>query len=368
MWALAAALSVQLAPSPVYVAVVIGISALVVATYGLGGPLARAFPVLVGLAVAFGLVRVVLAAATSHGIGTVLFTTPAVTLPRLLGGFTVGGPVELEVVLQAGAEAFAIVGLVAAFGAFNAVVSHHELVQTVPRAFYELGLVVIVALAFVPATLESIHVTREADRARTGGRTVRRGRLLRQIVPVLERGLERAMALAESMDARGFGRELIGRAERGAAWCGLGALVLLGGSFVALVARSGGVAAVLGLAGAGLLVGAVVLASRASGRPRYRPRTMRRTDWAVASLSMVAPLALGLLGVADDSSLTWAADPLRWPAVHALAVLSLAALSAPLLLQPIPSRAGYGRRAPDRPDRVPSTAEVKAIGGRVGAS
>ena len=75
-----------------------------------------------------------------------------------------------------------------------------------PRAFFELGLVIVVALAFVPSTLAAIHDVRDADRARTGGKVVRRGRLLRQVVPVLELGLERAVTLAESMDSRGFAR------------------------------------------------------------------------------------------------------------------------------------------------------------------
>jgi len=47
---------------------------------------------------------------------------------------------------------------------------------------------------------------RDADRARTGGKVMRRGRLLRQVVPVLELGLERAVTLAESMDSRAFAR------------------------------------------------------------------------------------------------------------------------------------------------------------------
>ena len=141
-----------------------------------------------------------------------LFTTPHFGLPRLLGGFTVGGPVALPIVLHSLAEGFAIVGVMAVFGAFNAVVSHSELVQSTPRAFYELGLVVVVALAFVPSTLGAIQDVRDADRARTGGRVVRRGRLLRQIVPVLELGLERAVTLSESMDARGFAARAPARA------------------------------------------------------------------------------------------------------------------------------------------------------------
>ena len=116
-----------------------------------------------------------------------------------------GGSIERQVVLQAIAEALVIVVTIAVFGAWNAVVSHHEVLQSTPRAFHELGLVVTIALAFVPSTIAALRASREADRARTGGVSVRRGRLVRHAIPVLESGMERAVALAESMDARGFG-------------------------------------------------------------------------------------------------------------------------------------------------------------------
>ena len=197
----------------------------------------------------FAVVRMLLTVATTHGVGDVLFTTPHFGLPQLLGGFTVGGTVELRIMLQSLAEGFAIVGVMGVFGAFNSVVSHSELVQSTPRAFYEVGLVVVVGLAFVPATLSAIHDVREADRARTGGRVVRRGRLLRQIVPVLELGLERAVTLAESMDARGFARAGSSPRDRIAGWCGVASLLALGGAFVALIGESDAVASVLGLGG-----------------------------------------------------------------------------------------------------------------------
>ncbi len=110
--------------------------------------------------------------------------------------------------------------------------------QSLPRAFHELGLVVAVGVAFVPTTITAIHDVREADQARTGGRPVRRGRLIRQIVPVLENGLERAVTLAESMDSRGFARggaaprERCRRVVRGRPGCSRSR-----GAFVALVGR-----------------------------------------------------------------------------------------------------------------------------------
>src|SRR6476646_6033561 len=288
VWALAAAACIELAPSPVYVALVIGIASVAVSIHSRPGPYARAFPLLLAVGAFFAVVRMLLTVATTHGVGDVLFTTPHFGLPQLLGGFTVGGTVELRIILQSLAEGFAIVGVMGVFGAFNSVVSHSELVQSTPRAFYEVGLVVVVGLAFVPATLAAIHDVREADRARTGGRVVRRGRLLRQIVPVLELGLERAVTLAESMDARGFARGGASPRDHIAGWLGVGSLLALGGAFVALVGESRTVAGILRLVGVIGLGVAVLLASSGTQRARYRRRRMTAIDWLAALATLAA--------------------------------------------------------------------------------
>ena len=328
-WAVSAAATVQLASSPVYVSLVIGAALVIVAAHGRETALGAAFPLLLGAGIAFAVLRVVLTAATTHGVGGAWLTLPAVTLPALLGGFTVGGTVEGPVVLGAAAEGFAVVGIVAAFAAFNAVVSHAELVETAPRAFHEPGLVVTVALAFVPATVSAVRSIREADRARTGGRVVRRGRLLRQLVPLLESGMEKGVALSESMEARGFAHHGPGPGERAAGWAGLLSLLALGGGFVALVGGAEVVALLLAATGVAALVAAVAIASRGSGRVRYRPRRLTPTDAAVGLASVLAPAGAVALGLAGDDTLRWAADPLALPAVDPLACLVVLLLLAP---------------------------------------
>lgn len=330
VWALAAAATVELAPSPVYVALVIAAAALVVERHALDTPLARAFPILIVAGVLFAVVRIVLTAATTHHVGHVLFGTPDFTLPRLLGGFTVGGSVELPVVLQSAAEGFTIVGVMAAFGAFNAVVSHYELVQATPRAFYEPGLIVTVALAFVPSTVTAVAAVREANRARTGNRVVRRGRMLRMVVPVLETGMERAVNLAESMDARGFARGNAERSDHVAGWCGLGALLCLGGAFVALVGQRRALAGVLGLAGIGALVTAVLTGAGARRLARYRVRRLTQADWRLGLVALAAPVGVALLAL-GGRTLTWSATPLHVPHFDPLAGLAVLCLAVPAL-------------------------------------
>lgn len=341
VWAVAAAACVQIAPNPLYVSVVLAISFLVVSAHRLDTTLARAFPILVGLGVVFALLRVVLTALTTHSPAIdgppayLWFTLPQATLPQLLGGFTVGGTVEGDIVLFAAAQAFAVVGILGAFGVFNAVASHHELVQAAPRAFHEPGLILTVALAFVPSTMAAVADVREADRARTGGRVVRRGRLVRLTVPILESGLERAVSLAESMDARGFARQPRGRGDRASAWLGLVAMLSLGGSFIALIGRASVVAVAAGAVGVITLLLAVVLASRSSGTSRYRPRRLTRLDIAVGAGVLLAPLGLTLVAAVWDEQLYWTAYPLVFPPFSLAAVACLAALAIPVLVPPV---------------------------------
>jgi energy-coupling factor transport system permease protein len=358
VWAVAGAASIQLAPSPVYVAFVIAIAWLIVEVHAPEGPYRRAFPALLAVGVVFALIRVVISALTAHTGIDVLFTLPEATVPRLLGGFTIGGTVEAGGVLQSLSEGFAIVGMMAVFGAFNAIASHYELVQSSPRAFHELGVVTTVALAFVPSTIESVGAVREADRARTGNQAIRRGRLLRLIVPVLERGLERAVALSESMDSRGFGYGGSTRTDQAAGWCGLGALLALAGAFVALVGRAQPAAIGLGLAGIALLVAAATLASgHTRDRRRYRHRRMTSADWCMVGVALTAPLMLGVVGLSGEDSLVWYTSPLDWPTFEPLIALAFLPLLVPLVRVPHVASSPAVELAPsvDDTDQQPAT-------------
>ena len=346
-WALAAMVIVQLAPSPLYLTLILASSALVTAAHRVSST--GAFRLLVGAGIVMALIRVALTALTTHGVGTVLFTLPEVTLPRIMGGFTLGGTIEKEVVLQALVEGYAIVVLLGVFGAFNSVVSHYELLGSAPRAFHEAGLVVTIAAAFVPSTVTSWQTAREADRARTGGIVRRRGRLARTVIPVLETGMERSLRLADSMDSRGFARHPPGPADTASAWGALLALLALAGAFVALIGRRSALAAVLATAGLLLLVGSVVLASKASPRQRYRPRALTTDDALVIATTGLGLALVAGAAVAGEATLTWSATPLEAPGLALVPTLGVLALAVPALL-------------PTRPDPVevgPVPAEVR---------
>lgn len=340
VWVLAGAAALQVAPSPPVVIVAVAVAGLVVVAHGQPGPLRRALPVLVGVAAVFVALRVVLTGLTTQSSEAVLIDLPSAELPGLLGGFTVGGAVSSQAVLTAITEGVAIIGIIGVFAAFNSVVRHVDLIRIVPRAFHEVGLIVTVALAFVPALVTSIGAVRDAEAARTGGAGRRRGRVRRTVVPVLEGALDRALVLSETLDSRGFGHGGTTRVERRAAVLAVLAVITGVAAFGALIGRAGGVAAGLGGSAALLLAVAVVTASRGARRPRYRPRRLHPRDLAVAGCALAVPLALVALRAAGSPGLVWlpSVDPL--PVVDPLALATLAGLAAPVAVRrAVPTRA-----------------------------
>lgn len=347
VWALSGAAIVQLAPNPALLLLILGVAAAVVATCVIDGPLARAFPQLLAVGVTFGVLRVVLLSLTTHGVGDVWFRVPELTLPRIVGGFTVGGTVEGDVVLQAAAESLQLVALLGVFGAFNSVVAHYELVGLLPRAYHEVGLVVSVALAFVPSVLTGLHEVREADRARAGGEPVRRRRSGRLLLPVLERGLDRSIALSESMDSRGFAYEQPTRSEQTGSFLALGGVVAVGAAGVALVGQERGWATGLLILGAITLGVAGWLSSRNRDRTRYRPRRMDRNDVVMALAAASAAIIVVVASLAGDGRLRWTpGDGLNVSAAGLVAVLALLAPAA------LPGR--VAAQEPAATDVVPS--------------
>lgn len=322
VWAVTGLVLLQAAPTPPAVLLLIGVSALVVETCAERPAPARAFPALLAAAACFAALRVALTALTTHGGTDVVAQLPSLQLPALLGGFTVGGAIHRAVVLRSLTEGLVVVGVIAVLAAFNAVVSHHELLRLLPRAFHELALVVTVAMAFVPSALAGISAVREGDRARTGLPVAARRGWARRLGAVLEHSMERAVLLSESMESRGFGHSGPGDAERRGSRLALLGLFACAAAFGAVVARRPGLALALGLGGVAALTAAVALVSR--GRPRggLRTRALQRGD--VVLIALLASAAGGVLALR-------AAAPVRWD-VHADALPPLPAALLPLLL------------------------------------
>jgi energy-coupling factor transport system permease protein len=272
-------------------------------------------------------------------------------LVRLPGDWPlVGGPLTLEGLVYGLLNGLVLITLIAVFGTFSSAVDNYTLLRGIPAGFAQAGLVTAIALAYVPQTLTRLREIQEAQLLR--GHRVRGARgLLPLAVPLLTGGLDRAINLAEAMEARGFSPERLPADARGQAAptgsrptrllpLGLvagAALVLLGGFFSAYLQQQPAWGWAL-VGGGGLLVTASIVGlSRRTTRTRYRREIWRRQDTIVSAVLVAAGVAL--LAVALTTSGAWNYTPyptLTWPPFDPLLgiiTLALAAPAGPLLAQ-----------------------------------
>jgi energy-coupling factor transport system permease protein len=93
--------------------------------------------------------------------------------------------------------------IILSIGLANSLASPRRLLKATPGALYEVATAFVIALNLAPQLIASAKRVRQASLLRRG-LTTRNARLL---VPILEDTLERSMALAATMDSRGFGRQ-----------------------------------------------------------------------------------------------------------------------------------------------------------------
>ncbi|MDQ3784597.1 MAG: energy-coupling factor transporter transmembrane protein EcfT [Actinomycetota bacterium] len=115
------------------------------------------------------------------------------------------GPVNRGSVVAAMLEGLRVAVMLAVFGTFSSVTDPWRILRSAPRRFHEPALAAALALSIAPRTIEAAARVREAQRMR--GIELKRWRALPALaVPVLATGMDEAVTLAESMDARGHGR------------------------------------------------------------------------------------------------------------------------------------------------------------------
>lgn len=257
--------------------------------------------------------------------GTVLFVLPQ-------HWWLIGGNKTVEAVLYGAINGLALITLLAIFLAFNASVPVSDLVRLTPRALKNVGIIVLLAVTYVPETISQLQRIRESQAIR--GHRLRGLRDWQPLViPLMIGALERSMVIAETMVSRGYGATANVKHPR---WIRIGLLL---GMSLAIIGWL--ITFRLGIAGWFLLVGGVFLvifAIYASGRnvnhTQYRQRSWTRRDWLIAVFAII-PFLMVLLSIwlVDGFSLFYTPYPnLTLPPFNLAVGLSLILLAAPALL------------------------------------
>lgn len=341
LWAVGLGVAATRTTNPVLLALVAAVAGYVVAARKPDAPWARAYSAFLRLGAFVLAIRMAIQVAFGQPLpGHVILRLPEATPPRWLAGIRLGGPVTEEAVVSQVYDGLRLGVLLACVGAANALASPYRLLRALPGALYEAGVAVTVALSFAPQALVSAQAVKEARRLR--GRAVRGPAGLRGVViPVLEGALTRSVALAASMDARGYGRRA-GRdtAHRVTVAATFGGLLAISAATYALL--DPGAPRVLGFpvmaVGAVLLTTAIVTGSRRSGRTRYRPDPWRTPEWAVALAGLVPPVVLVLAGRLPGDPLHPSTNPITTPAVPFVAVAAILVALLPAFVAPEPPK------------------------------
>jgi energy-coupling factor transport system permease protein len=291
VWLAAAAVPAFTLRNPLYLALVLGSAWLVHAVYSRRSLAGSTWGSLIKLGLFLVLLTIPFNALANHSGAIVLFRLPE-SWP------VVGGAVTLEAVIAGAVSGLGLFTILVVFAAFNAAVDHYELMRATPAFLFQAGVVASIAITFMPQLVLSAKEIREAQRIR--GHRFRGVRaLLPLILPLLATSLERAIQLAETMEARGFGasvRPVSGRQSSLMMFGTLAALLaLLAGLFLAAYRPSGGLlnGSLAAVGGLGLVV-VFWLQGRRVRRTRYRSSrwTARSTLVTVSSLAALAGLLI----------------------------------------------------------------------------
>ncbi|MGW0120645.1 energy-coupling factor transporter transmembrane protein EcfT [Streptomyces sp. NPDC003327] len=340
IWALGLAVAASRTTNPLLLGLVVGVAGYVVAARRTDAPWARSYGAFVKLGLFVVFLRVVFSLLLGSPVpGThPLFDLPEVPLPEWARGVRIGGRVTAEQLVFALYDGLKLATLLICVGAANALANPARLLKSLPGALYEAGVAVVVAMTFAPNLVADVVRLRTARRLRgrsTGG--VRA--VLRIGLPVLEGALERSIAVAASMDARGYGRtaRVPASVRRTTNVLTLGGLLgVCAGSYGLLAAEGAGYGLPLMAGGLLAAVAGLRLGGRRTVRTRYRPDRWGARSWLVAGSGIaVAALMITASAYAPDVLRTGVV-PLEAPALPLWPAASVLLGLLPAFVAPVP--------------------------------
>lgn len=225
-----------------------------------------------------------------------------ISLPELTMDLGLGPPVTFFGNVGSGAlmsgftDGLRLAAIIVSIGMAASLANPRRLLKSTPSALYEIASSVSVAINLAPQLIASLQRVNRARSLR--GRSKGLGKMAGTVIPVLEDAIESSLALAASMDSRGFGRrgELSRLELISARVSSLAAVALLViGSFLLLTGGPRPAALIVIGTGLAATIATIRLNSKSQIRTRYQPETFGPVDFAlwVVSIALIASVALG---------------------------------------------------------------------------
>ncbi len=294
LWLVAAAAPAFTMRNPFYLVLLLGVAWILYTALGRTTPIGSSWGSFVKLGAFLFALAIPFNALSTHMGQIVLLRLPE-------GWPIVGGPVTVEAIIAGAVSGLMLLTILAVFAAFNAVVDHYQLLRATPSFLFQAGVVISIAITFVPQMVLSAREIRQAQRIR-GHRFRGLRDLVPLVIPLLATSLERSIQLAETMEARGFGSAVTPPTPRRALLGQLGLLaglvgILAGLSLLALYQQGRLWGGLLVAGGVASILAFFVFHGRQVRRTRYRRQAWHARDTAVAiavAISLAIVIAVRL--------------------------------------------------------------------------
>jgi energy-coupling factor transport system permease protein len=285
LWLIAAAAPAFTMRNPFYLILLLGVAWILYTALGRTTPIGTSWGSFVKLGAFLFALAIPFNALSTHMGQVVLFRLPE-------GWPIIGGPITVEAIIAGAVSGLMLLTILVVFAAFNAVVDHYQLLRATPAFLFQAGVVISIAITFVPQMVLSAREIRQAQRIR-GHRFRGLRDLVPLVIPLLATSLERSIQLAETMEARGFGSAIDPPTRRRAMLSQLGLLAALVGVLVGLFLIAfyqqgrlwGGLLVAAGVIG---ILGFFVFHGRQVKRTRYRRQAWHARDTAVVMAGAVS--------------------------------------------------------------------------------
>lgn len=289
----------------------------------------------VRLAALFTIIGVIFNVLTVHA-GTLAFAH----LPREWP--VIGGALTVNALVFGLASGFALLTLVLIGTTVASLVNWMDFFHAMPSRLAPIAVAGSVAWGFLPQSAVAFRQIRESQEMR--GHRIQGARgLLPLIMPLLAGALERALATAEALEARGFGASPDRDTER-AKLARFTPGLMIGGMVVLVVGAFSALTGYVWIGLTGLAVGAGMLGSalrsprgQRPGRTRYRRLRWSGRDTAISSAATVSGVATLLASWMNPEALRFDPYPdLLLPRADVPLMIAIAFLMVPALLATTP--------------------------------
>ena len=336
MWGICLSVETLLTNNPILLLLVGVIAVNGGASRGEIGVFGRSFQMYLKLALWVVVVRVIFQIIFGLRIpGEDIFSIPSVTFHIFSSPISIGGAVTSQGIISALALGIQLADLVLIFGAINSMSNPYRLLRSLPVTFFEVAMVLTVALSFAPEIAIELEGVKEARKLR--GLPTKGVRAAKEMaLPILEGSLERSLKLSSSMEARGYGihRET-GSKLRPIFYIAL--VMLVFSSFAYFVFAQlrivVSLAAVLSFV---LIIANFASNKSANRRSRYRPERISKRGYVAMAASFVSVISLVIVRHFGSVSIPMVVPSALPLAPAAFASISISALALFVTMQSPP--------------------------------